>query len=43
MFNKDGNNLIKADKLIYIDDKQTLLQGESSLKMKIMKLKALIY
>ena len=32
MFNKDGNNLIKADKLIYIDDKQTLLQGESSLK-----------
>ena len=32
MFNKDGNNFIKADKLIYIDDKQTLLQGESSLK-----------
>ena len=32
MFNKDGNNLIKADKLIYIDDEQTLLQGQSSLK-----------
>ena len=32
MFNKDGNNLIKADKLIYIDDDRTLLQGKSSLK-----------
>ena len=32
MFNKDGNNLIKADKLIYIDDEHTLLKGQSSLK-----------
>ena len=32
MFNKDGNNLIKADKLIYIDDERTLLKGQSSLK-----------
>ena len=32
MFNKDGNNHIKADKLIYIDDERTLLQGQSSLK-----------
>lgn len=32
MFNKDGNNLIKADKLIYIDEERTLLKGKSSLK-----------
>ena len=32
MFNKDGNNLIKADKLIYVDDEHTLLKGQSSLK-----------
>ena len=32
MFNKDGNNLIKADKLIYIDDERTLQKGQSSLK-----------
>ena len=31
MFNKDGNNTIKADKLIYIDEDHTLLKGVSSL------------
>ena len=32
MFNKDGNNIIKAKKLIYVSDEETLLYGNSSLK-----------
>ena len=32
MFNKDGNNIIKAKKLIYVSEEETLLYGNSSLK-----------
>lgn len=32
MFNKQGNSIIKAKKLVYINDQETLLLGNSSLK-----------
>ena len=32
MFNKDGNNIIKAKKLVYVSEEETLLYGNSSLK-----------
>ena len=31
LYNKNGNNVIKAEKLIYINNSETILKGQSSL------------